>query len=425
MTSNRVVRLLGRLKAYRVECQESMSPMPDPPLLKKEEEEMVVTFERLRKIPTSTHTSVIKSAWKSYLEAWKMETSSGQRKRREEEQQKSKEALEGMMKEAENFALEKTEDMRNTKQALGKLMGEVKVRKLPREDKRGIGKKRRSKDSRYELKQVAEDKLDVIKESLAEFAAGYREERNKELKRIVSMEDLSFSNFLEERFSEVHEAASMIMNGVGKDDKSKATTKSPATSGSKEEDQAKAGGEEGKEGVPSRRGAESATVGKGSGDTGDEEGLLGLLSAPVREATKATLNDPDVKELTGRAGEFLKGRMQQAEEAGKTLKEIAADGKALLKEEAPLLNEVIDDTKYILKDRVANAEEAVKVLLSPEDKDKTGVVDGVQDKGRGKVTGRREEGLEGEGGVEGGLKENDDCREVAKARGLKEGDGKG
>eukprot|EP00904_Undaria_pinnatifida_P000468 jgi/Undpi1/10421/HiC_scaffold_29.g12871.m1 len=127
LTMSRVVRLLGRTKAYFIECKQSIAPMPNPDWY-EEKKDTLVNFRNLRKLPLSVHAEVWKTAWEWYKSSFEDSFAWGKRRKEEakkNEAQAKMDVLQGMVKDAREATHNSPEDLDKTKQALKELLQEI------------------------------------------------------------------------------------------------------------------------------------------------------------------------------------------------------------------------------------------------------------------------------------------------------------
>ncbi|CAM9631475.1 unnamed protein product [Scytosiphon promiscuus] len=288
---SRVVKFLGRTKAYFTECKQNMAPMPNPEWY-EENAHARVTIKNLRRLPLSVHAEVWRSSLTWYKDSFEESFAWGRRRKEQAKRQEAEEkmdVLQGLVKDAREATHNSPEDLERSKVAIRELLEEIH-------------------ENRDELKSVAQEKLDLIRLSLSEFSSGYREARDEEMKRVMAMDKSVLQSFLSERAGEVKRATSIISDAILDKDGPVGTTATTASNNSK-------GG-----GAPNDRKGEPKDFDGGGGDDDVGGGPRSFLSERTRQAIDGVLHDPDVERLSGRMKGFARGRLLQAESAARVLK---------------------------------------------------------------------------------------------------------
>ncbi|CAM9740628.1 unnamed protein product, partial [Ectocarpus sp. 6 AP-2014] len=319
---SRVVRLLGRTKAYITECKQNMAPLPNPEWY-EEGKDTRVTFKNLRKLPLSVHTEIWSSTWKWYRESF-AESFAWSQKRKEEAKNREAHAkmntLRGMVKEAREVTHNSPEDLEKSKEALKELMEEIH-------------------ENRDELKSAAQEKLDLIRVSLSEFSTGYRQARDEEIKRVMAMDKSMLQSFLSERAGEVKHATSVIADAIlekdggaggsssreegGRSSPASRSAPAPPSNDNAAPDAPSVARPQEQPGTVSSTTAASDAESHPSNDPGHADldgGATRFLSPRARRAVDDVLRDPDVERLAGRAKGFARERLLKAEEAARIIK---------------------------------------------------------------------------------------------------------
>ncbi|CAN0329773.1 unnamed protein product [Pylaiella littoralis] len=299
---SRIVRFLGRTKAYFMECKQNMAPQPNPEWY-EEKNDTRVTLKNLRKLPLSVHAEVWSSTWKWYAGSFEESFAWGRRRKEEARKKAAREkmdGLQGMIEEARVATHNTPEDIENSKKALKELLEEIH-------------------DNRDELKSAAQEKLDLIRVSLSEFSTGYREARDEEITRVMAMDKSALQAFLHDRAGEVKHATSIITDAILEKDSNNDRSSTSSSRGKTNRNPSA---------PASTTTAAAATSDASPPTTDDDDGGRGdadsgpsrFLSQQTRQAVDDFLEDPDVERLTGRAKGFARERLLQAEAAARVLK---------------------------------------------------------------------------------------------------------